>query len=147
MMVINWTDFTPFASFGGGVLIGLAALILMLAKGRVMGVSGILAGLLSRPSGVDWAWRLVFVIGTLLGPLLLVAVRGGTEIEVVQVAEGGQLWLAAFLVGLGTAIGSGCTSGHGICGLARFSLRSLAAVLTFVATGVATVFVTLHMLG
>ena len=146
-MVINWTDFTPFASFGGGVLIGLAAFILMLAKGRVMGVSGILAGLLSRPSGVDWAWRLVFVIGTLLGPLLLVAVRGGTEIEVVQVAEGGQLWLAAFLVGLGTAIGSGCTSGHGICGLARFSLRSLAAVLTFVATGVATVFVTLHMLG
>ena len=146
-MVINWADFTPFASFGGGALIGLAALILMLAKGRVMGVSGILAGLLSRPSGVDWSWRLVFVIGTLLGPLLLVALRGGTEIEAVQIAEGGQLWLAAFLVGLGTAIGSGCTSGHGICGLARFSLRSLAAVMTFVGTGVATVFVTLHLLG
>ena len=146
-MTINWTDFTPYASFGGGVLIGLAALILMLAKGRVMGVSGILAGLLSRPTSTDWSWRLVFVIGTLLGPLLLVALRGGTGIEVVQVAEGGQLLLAAFLVGLGTAIGSGCTSGHGICGLARFSLRSLAAVITFVATGVATVFVTLHMLG
>jgi uncharacterized membrane protein YedE/YeeE len=146
-MVINWTDFTPYASFGGGVLIGLAALILMLAKGRVMGVSGILAGLLSRPSGADWSWRLVFVIGTLLGPLLLVALRGGTEIEAVQIAEGGQFWLAAFLVGLGTAIGSGCTSGHGICGLARFSVRSLAAVMSFVATGVATVFVTLHILG
>jgi len=146
-MVINWTDFTPYASFGGGVLIGLAALILMLAKGRVMGVSGILAGLLSRPSGADWSWRLVFVIGTLLGPLLLVALRGGTEIEAVQIAEGGQIWLAAFLVGLGTAIGSGCTSGHGICGLARFSVRSLAAVMSFVATGVATVFVTLHILG
>lgn len=146
-MVINWTDFTPYASFGGGVLIGLAALILMLAKGRVMGVSGILAGLLSRPSGADWSWRVVFVIGTLLGPLLLVALRGGTEIEAVQIAEGGQFWLAAFLVGLGTAIGSGCTSGHGICGLARFSVRSLAAVMSFVATGVATVFVTLHILG
>ena len=146
-MVINWTDFTPYASFGGGVLIGLAALILMLAKGRVMGVSGILAGLLSRPSGADWSWRLVFVIGTLLGPLLLVALRGGTEIEAVQIAEGGQFWLAAFLVGLGTAIGSGCTSGHGICGLARFSVRSLAAVMSFGATGVATVFVTLHILG
>ena len=146
-MVINWTDFTPYASFGGGVLIGLAALILMLAKGRVMGVSGILAGLLSRPSGADWSWRLVFVIGTLLGPLLLVALRGGIEIEAVQIAEGGQFWLAAFLVGLGTAIGSGCTSGHGICGLARFSVRSLAAVMSFVATGVATVFVTLHILG
>jgi len=146
-MVINWTDFTPYASFGGGVLIGLAALILMLAKGRVMGVSGILAGLLSRPSGADWSWRLVFIIGTLLGPLLLVALRGGTEIEAVQIAEGGQFWLAAFLVGLGTAIGSGCTSGHGICGLARFSVRSLAAVMSFVATGVATVFVTLHILG
>jgi len=146
-MVINWTDFTPYASFGGGVLIGLAALILMLAKGRVMGVSGILAGLLSRPSGADWSWRLVFVIGTLLGPLLLVALRGGTEIEAVQIAEGGQFWLAAFLVGLGTAIGSGCTSGHGICGLARFSVRSLAAVMSFVATGVATVFVTLHIRG
>jgi uncharacterized membrane protein YedE/YeeE len=146
-MVINWTDFTPYASFGGGVLIGLAALILMLAKGRVMGVSGILAGLLSRPSGADWSWRLVFVIGTLLGPLLLVALRGGTEIEAVQIAEGGQFWLAAFLVGLGTAIGSGCTSGHGICGLARFSVRSLAAVMSFVTTGVATVFVTLHILG
>ncbi len=146
-MVINWTDFTPYASFGGGVLIGLAALILMLAKGRVMGVSGILAGLLSRPSGADWSWRRVFVICTLQGPLLLVALRGGTEIEAVQIAEGGQFWLAAFLVGLGTAIGSGCTSGHGICGLARFSVRSLAAVMSFVATGVATVFVTLHILG
>ncbi len=146
-MVINWADFTPFASFGGGALIGLAALILMLAKGRVMGVSGILAGLLSRPSGVDWSWRLVFVIGTLLGPLLLVALRGGTEIEAVQIAEGGQLWLAAFF---GRARHSDRLWLHlraRDLRLGALSLRSLAAVMTFVGTGVATVFVTLHLLG
>lgn len=143
-MTINWADFTPLASFGGGVLIGLAALILMAAKGRIMGVSGILAGLFGPVAGTDWSWRLVFVLGTLVGPFVLIWLRG-EPVAFEAVASGGQLWLAALLVGIGTAIGSGCTSGHGICGLARFSLRSLVAVLSFMVTGIATVFAVLHL--
>ncbi|MGB1758873.1 MAG: YeeE/YedE family protein [Candidatus Puniceispirillaceae bacterium] len=135
-MEIAWAEFTPVASFAGGVMIGVAALFLMLLNGRVMGMSGILSGLLvKRP---DWAWRFAFVIGVIVGPLLFMGLTGA-PVERQAVMSGPLLYVAAFLVGLGTAVGSGCTSGHGICGLSRFSLRSLAAVMAFMVSAVTTV--------
>jgi uncharacterized membrane protein YedE/YeeE len=132
-------------SFFGGVLIGGAALFLMLTKGRIMGVSGILAGMLPPSGRFELSWRLAFVFGVIAGPLLLVHFDL-YSIQAVAVAEGGVLYLAALLVGVGTAIGSGCTSGHGICGLSRLSVRSLAAVMVFVLSGVLAVYIVRHML-
>ena len=135
-MEIAWAEFTPVASFAGGAMIGVAALFLMLLNGRVMGMSGILSGLLvKRP---DWPWRLAFVIGVIAGPFLFIAVTGA-QIERQTVLSGPIVYVAAFLVGLGTAVGSGCTSGHGICGLSRLSLRSFAAVVAFMVSAVITV--------
>ena len=142
-MQINWVEFTPFLSLTGGLLIGAAALLLMVANGRVMGVSGILGGLLGA-SGAK-GWRVAFLLGAVAAPLLLLQ-TGLLEIDIEPVASGLWLYGAAFLVGLGTAIGSGCTSGHGICGLSRLSLRSFAAVCTFMATAVVTVFVLRHVI-
>ena len=144
-MTINWMEFTPLMSFVGGLLIGAAALILMVAKGRVMGISGILAGMIPATSPFEFLWRLAFVAGVIAGPLLLVHFNLYV-INVVSVADGVMLYLAALLVGVGTAIGSGCTSGHGICGLARLSPRSFAAVMVFVLAGVVTVTVLRHLL-
>ena len=135
-MEIVWAEFTPLASFVGGAMIGVAALFLMLFNGRVMGMSGILSGLLVKRT--DWAWRLAFVIGVIVGPLLFMGLTGA-PVERQAVMSGPLLYVAAFLVGLGTAVGSGCTSGHGICGLSRFSLRSLAAVMAFMVSAVITV--------
>ncbi len=143
-MTINWSEFTPLMSFIGGLLIGGAALLLMVTKGRVMGVSGILAGLLSPSHSSEFYWRLAFVTGTLAGPFVLVALTRSPIVS-VPVADGLLFYLAAFLVGIGSAIGSGCTSGHGICGLARLSLRSLAAVMTFMTSAVVTVFIVRHL--
>jgi len=135
-MEIAWAEFTPAASFAGGAMIGVAALFLMLLNGRVMGMSGILSGLLvKRP---DWQWRLAFVIGVIVGPFIFMAVTGA-PIERQTVMSGPLVYVAAFLVGLGTAVGSGCTSGHGICGLSRLSLRSFAAVMAFMVSAVITV--------
>ena len=144
-MTINWIEFTPLMSFVGGLLIGAAALILMVTKGRVMGISGILAGMIPATSSFEFLWRLAFVAGVIAGPLLLVQFDLYV-INVVSVADGAMLYLAALLVGVGTAIGSGCTSGHGICGLARLSPRSFAAVMVFVLAGVVTVTVLRHLL-
>ena len=144
-MTINWMEFTPLMSFVGGLLIGAAALILMVTKGRVMGISGILAGMIPATSSFEFLWRLAFVAGVIAGPLLLVHFDFYL-INVVSVADGAMLYLAALLVGVGTAIGSGCTSGHGICGLARLSPRSFAAVMAFVLAGVVTVTVLRHLL-
>jgi uncharacterized membrane protein YedE/YeeE len=144
-MTINWMEFTPLMSFVGGLLIGAAALILMVTKGRVMGISGILAGMIPATSSFEFLWRLAFVAGVIAGPLLLVHFDLYV-INVVSVADGAMLYLAALLVGVGTAIGSGCTSGHGICGLARLSPRSFAAVMVFVLVGVVTVTVLRHLL-
>jgi uncharacterized membrane protein YedE/YeeE len=144
-MTINWMEFTPLMSFIGGLLIGAAALILMVTKGRVMGISGILAGMIPATSSFEFLWRLAFVVGVIAGPLLLVHFDLYV-INVVSVADGAMLYLAALLVGVGTAIGSGCTSGHGICGLARLSPRSFAAVMVFVLAGVVTVTVLRHLL-
>lgn len=144
-MTINWMEFTPLMSFIGGLLIGAAALILMVTKGRVMGISGILAGMIPATSSFEFLWRLAFMAGVIAGPLLLVHFDLYV-INVVSVADGAMLFLAALLVGVGTAIGSGCTSGHGICGLARLSPRSFAAVMVFVLAGVVTVTVLRHLL-
>ena len=147
-MVIDFDSFTPLASLVGGVMIGVAALLLMLTHGRVMGVSGILGGILGglmAPSDrSDISWRVLFVIGVLAGPFLVMALTGA-PVERASVASGFTLPIAGFLVGLGTAIGAGCTSGHGICGLARLSVRSAVAVGMFMATAIITVYVVRHM--
>lgn len=144
-MTIDLDHFTPWLSLTGGVLIGLAALLLMALNGRVMGVSGILGGLLAnQPAPGERGWRLAFILGTILGPVLVMAATS-SSVEIRPVASGFWLMLAGLIVGLGTAIGSGCTSGHGICGLARFSPRSMVAVGTFMAAAVITVYALRHL--
>jgi uncharacterized membrane protein YedE/YeeE len=139
----------------GGILIGLSAVWLMASLGRISGVSGILSGLLlERPKG-DSAWRLAFLLGLVSGPLLLMLLGG--EFGNVANAPGqvigepvggiGLMLIAGLLVGVGTSIGSGCTSGHGVCGLARLSPRSLVATLTFLGAAMVTVFIMRHVLG
>ena len=143
-MTIDFASFTPMASLVGGVMIGVAALLLMLLHGRVMGISGILGGIVRPAARDDMPWRLLFVAGALLGPLAVIFLVG-RPVDVVPVASGLVLPVAGFLVGLGTAIGSGCTSGHGICGLARLSMRSAAAVGMFMITAVVTVYIVRHV--
>ena len=145
-MTIDFDHFTPLMSLVGGIMIGAAALILMACSGRVMGISGILSGLTQKHQNTsEIPWRLAFVIGTILGPFLVMMVTG-QGIEIRPSAHGPLLMLGGLIVGLGTAIGSGCTSGHGICGLARFSTRSLAAVMMFMATAIITVALIRHVL-
>lgn len=143
-MTIDFASFTPMASLVGGVMIGVAALLLMLLHGRVMGISGILGGIVRPAARDDVPWRLLFVAGALLGPLAVIYLVG-RPVDVVPVASGLVLPVAGFLVGLGSAIGSGCTSGHGICGLARLSMRSAAAVGMFMITAVVTVYIVRHV--
>ena len=138
-MTIDWTNFTPFASLAGGVLVGAAALCLMLLHGRIMGVSGIAGQLVRDPKSADNRWRIAFIIGLLAGPLLVQFISQPVESQFV--VDGVMLAAAGLLVGIGTAIGSGCTSGHGICGISRLSMRSITATVTFVAFGMITVFV------
>lgn len=139
------TEFTPIASFLGGAMIGLSALMLLLLSGRIAGISGIVGQLISNP-GSDAGWRIAFIVGLILaGPLLLVLTGSAPEAQVT-----GSWWLlipAGLLVGFGTRLGSGCTSGHGICGLARLSPRSIAATGVFMATAFVTVFVARHVVG
>lgn len=142
-MTVDWAHFTPWASLAGGILLGIAAALFILANGRVLGISGILAGLVRVRPG-DAGWRLAFVAGLLLAPVLW----GLVGRPVAARIEAGPLLLVAggLLVGWGTGHGSGCTSGHGVCGLARLSPRSLVATLAFMATGAGTVFVVRHLL-
>ena len=129
----------------GGVLIGGAAVLLMATLGRIAGISGIAGGLVRRGVG-ERGWRLAFVAGLLIAPMLLWLLRGDNGIGAPQV---GMPWmaLAGLLVGFGTGIGSGCTSGHGVCGVARWSPRSLWATAVFMLFGMATVYVVRHLLG
>ncbi len=142
-MTIDWNHFTPWASLAGGVLLGLASALFILLNGRVLGISGILGGLL-RPRAGDAGWRIAFVAGLLAAP----AVWSLFAAPVVPRIEAGPalLGVAGLLVGWGTRYGSGCTSGHGVCGLSRLSPRSLIATLAFMGTGFATVFVMRHLL-
>ena len=141
-MNIDWVSFTPWTSLAGGVLIGLAASLFILLNGRIAGISGVVGGLL-RPTAGDMAWRIAFVAGMLMAPL---AYRMVTPLPAAEISAGYPTLIAAgLLVGIGTRYGSGCTSGHGVCGLARGSPRSLVATLCFMATGFLTVFVVRHL--
>ncbi len=142
-MTIDWNHFTPWASLAGGVLLGLASALFILVNGRVLGISGILGGLL-RPRAGDAGWRIAFIAGLLAAP----AVWSLFAAPVVPRIEAGPavLVVAGLLVGWGTRYGSGCTSGHGVCGLSRMSPRSLVATLAFMGTGFAAVFVMRHLL-
>jgi uncharacterized membrane protein YedE/YeeE len=137
-------DFTPVSALIGGVLIGLAALLLMALNGRIAGISGILGGLLPPVAG-DTSWRLAFILGLLLAGLGYLYWPDAPPIEI----EAGvpTLIAAGLLVGFGTRLGGGCTSGHGICGVGRLSPRGLVATAIFMALGFATVFVVRHMIG
>lgn len=142
-MTIDWVNFTPLASALGGLMIGLVAVILLNVVGRIAGISGILGGGLALPSG-DVLWRFAFVAGLLAAPLIWRAVA---PLPPIRIDAGWPvLVVAGLLVGYGTRLGNGCTSGHGVCGLSNLSPRSLAAVLTFMATGFMTVFAVHHLL-
>ena len=142
-MHIDWIAFDPWRALGGGVLIGVAAVVFARLAGRIAGISGIVGGLL-RPHRHDVAWRVAFIVGMIAAPLLYVLL--GHAIDVRIDAPVGVLLLAGLLVGFGARLGSGCTSGHGVCGLARRSPRSLAATGVFMAAGFFTVFLARHAL-
>lgn len=137
-------NFTPIPSLVGGILIGLSASLLLLSHGKIAGISGILGGLLS-PGTEDRSYRFWFLGGLLGAGLLLAQVYPGAFPSTSSTPLG-AVALAGLLVGYGTRLGNGCTSGHGVCGLSRFSARSLAATLTFMGTGAVAVFVTRHLL-
>jgi hypothetical protein len=141
-MNIDWTAFTPGAALIGGALIGLATALFALLNGRIAGISGIVGGLL-QPRAGDVSWRTTFVAGLVLSPFVYQLFGPLPELRID--ASTGTLLIAGLLVGMGTRYGSGCTSGHGVCGLARRSPRSLTATLTFMAAGFATVFVVRHL--
>lgn len=143
MPVDAYTDFTPLTSLFGGMLIGLSAVMVMGLFGKIAGISGITRGVLGGMG--DWPWRLAFIGGLVAAPLLLVGV--GAEIAQTVPSNLGAMALAGLAVGFGSIWGSGCTSGHGVCGLARLSPRSLAAVATFMAAAFVTVFVLRHVIG
>jgi uncharacterized membrane protein YedE/YeeE len=142
-MTIDWFHFTPWTSLAGGVLIGLAAAALVLASGRVLGVSGILGGLLG--GWRDAGWRVALLLGMLAAPATFALLAPAGFPPAPRIDAGlGTLVAAGLLVGFGTRYGSGCTSGHGVCGLSRLSPRSLVATLAFMAAGFATVFAIRH---
>ena len=142
-MQIDWSNFTPWASLAGGMLIGLSAAVFVLFNGRIAGISGILGGLLEWPKG-DIAWRVAFLAGLIGAPLVYGAVLTLPEVRID--ADFPTLIIAGLLVGVGTRYGSGCTSGHGVCGLSRMSPRSLVATVAFMLAGFATVFVVRHLI-
>jgi len=135
-------NFTPFASLIGGILIGVSASAMLLLDGKIVGISGILAGVL-EPTRKETSWKACFVAGLLAGGLLLSLVLP-KAFDFGIVRPWSVLILAGFLVGFGTRLGNGCTSGHGVCGVSRLSVRSIVATLTFIATGAATVFIVRH---
>jgi uncharacterized protein len=142
-MTIDWNAFTPWSALAGGVLIGTAAAMFALLNGRIAGISGVLGGLL-RPARGDIGWRAAFVLGLVGAPLAYALVAA---VPAPQIDAGlGALVAAGLLVGIGTRYGSGCTSGHGVCGLSRLSPRSLVATAAFMGAGFATVFVLRHVL-
>lgn len=142
--MIDWPAFTPWSALAGGLIIGGAATLLILLNGRIAGISGVLGGLLQGAAG-DRSWRVAFLAGLVLAPL--VAWLLGHPVTIQVDAGYGTLVVGGLLVGLGTRYASGCTSGHGVCGLARLSPRSLIATISFIGAGMLTVFVIRHLLG
>ena len=143
-MHIDWNHFTPWTALAGGLMLGLASAFFILVNGRILGISSIVGDLL-RPKVGDISWRLAFVLGLLVAPVLYAWAVGPLTMTVD--ASWGTLVLAGLLVGVGTRYSAGCTSGHGVCGLSRLSPRSLVATLVFMAAGFATVFVVRHLVG
>jgi uncharacterized membrane protein YedE/YeeE len=142
MISIDWAHFTPWRSLAGGMLIGLAAAMFILFNGRIAGISGILGGLVKPVVGDAW-WRVIFLMGIIFAPLLY---RIAAPLPEMQVDAGSvTLIVAGLLVGIGTRYGSGCTSGHGVCGVSRLSPRSLVATACFTAAGFATVYALRHL--
>lgn len=146
-MSIYWEAFTPWSALAGGALIGLAAALMVVLLGRIAGISGIVGNLLQAATWCSvrqWGWRVAFVLGMVAAPIVWQWFAPLPAMEMPS--NPWVIGLAGLLVGFGTRLGSGCTSGHGVCGLSRLSLRSLAATLMFMATGVLTVFVVRHVL-
>lgn len=146
-MTIDWANFTPWLSLAGGLMIGLATVMLMYFKGRVAGISGVIGSLMqvrNAPPG-HFSWRIAFVLGLVLSSAIygLFAVVPASQIN----ASYGLIILAGLLVGFGTRMGSGCTSGHAVCGLSRLSVRSIAATFSFMASGFVTAYIVFHVLG
>lgn len=141
------TEFTPILSALGGALIGLAAVLLMVLNGRIAGISGMIGGLLPPTAAVgERGWRAAFLLGMIAAPTALLFLTGWTpQIEVPS--SPALLVIGGVIVGIGVSLASGCTSGHGVCGMARLSTRSIVATLTFMATTAATVFVLRHLIG
>jgi len=142
-MTIDWAHFTPLHALSGGALIGVAAAILILGAGRVMGAAGIVGGVLSGPAG-ERGWRLALIAGLLLSPALAHLLWGAGAPAIATPWP--MLVAAGLLVGFGARLGSGCTSGHGVCGVSRLSPRSLAATALFMTAGFATLFAVRHLL-
>jgi uncharacterized membrane protein YedE/YeeE len=143
-MNIDWAHFTPWTSLAGGILLGIASAMMVLLSGRILGISGILGGLLAPRIG-DIGWRVAFLLGMGASPMVFAALMPPELLPVVRIdASEPLIALAGVLVGLGTRYGSGCTSGHGVCGLSRLSPRSLVATLCFMAAGFAVVYLLRH---
>jgi uncharacterized membrane protein YedE/YeeE len=140
------TEFTPLMSFAGGVLIGLSAVLLMFFQGRIMGATGILSGLITGGVPGDKSWRAAMVVGMIAGPLVVLALTGQMPAVEVPISLP-MIVIGGFIVGIGVTFGSGCTSGHGVCGLARLSPRSFVATLTFMVVAISTVYVIRHLIG
>lgn len=144
-MTVDWSHFTPWTSLAGGVLLGLAAALFILVNGRILGISGIVGGLLRRTPG-DAGWRIAFLLGMLAAPATFLLVAPAGWLPAPRIDAGfGLVVVAGLLVGFGTQYGSGCTSGHGVCGLSRLSPRSLVATAAFMAAGFVTVFLLRHV--
>ena len=142
-MMIDWNHFTPWTSLAGGLMIGTASVLFLVLNGRIAGISGIVGGLL-KPAKGDIGWRVAFVVGLVLSPLVFAIAAPLPQVHVE--ASYPVLIMAGLLVGIGTRYGSGCTSGHGVCGLSRRSLRSMVATISFMFSGFVTVYVVRHLI-
>lgn len=140
------TDFTPYASLAGGLLIGLAAVLLMLSHGRILGATGILSGIIMPSSVAELSWKSMLLLGMVSAPILLSLVFGYPAIVQV-VSSTPMLVVGGLLVGIGGTLGGGCTSGHGVCGMARLSTRSIVATITFMISTTIAVYVLRHIIG
>ena len=143
-MTIDWNHFTPWSALAGGGLIGISVALLILLNGRVAGITGVIGGLF-KPTKDDAAWRIAFTFGLIIAPIIWLLF--GKLPEITIDANYGLLVVAGLVVGFGARLGSGCTSGHGVCGISRLSPRSIVATFAFMGTGFLTVFIARHLLG
>ncbi len=145
-MEVIETAFTPWASLIGGLLIGLGTVLLMAVRGNVLGATGILAGFMTPSSSSDWAWRAVMILGMISAPIAILLATGSFPTIEVPVNRW-MMIIGGIIVGVGVTYGSGCTSGHGVCGVARLSPRSITATISFMLTAGITVYILRHVIG